>query len=99
MKDKNPLDIQQKGITPISTTLRPATGIVTMYTVDVVEVWVWLTIIAPYCAKIHAVTTYFYHCNRVTSNQVTDCEPGLSSMYGDVPLTFSQSCDRRHQTQ
>jgi len=37
---KNPLDIQQKGITPTNTVLRPATRIATMYTVDVVVVWV-----------------------------------------------------------
>jgi len=33
---------------------------------------------------------------------VTDCKPGLSSMYGNVPLmlqVFSQSFDRHHQTQ
>jgi len=42
-----PLDIQQKGLTPISTAHRSATGIVTTYTVVVVVVWVWLTIITP----------------------------------------------------
>ena len=32
-------------VNPVSTILRAATGIVTMYTVDVVVVWVWLTIL------------------------------------------------------
>ena len=54
VKGKNPLDIQQKEITPISTTHRTATGIVTMYTVDIVVVWVRLTIITLYFTKIHS---------------------------------------------
>jgi len=41
----NPLDIQQKGVTPISTVLIAATGIVTLCTVDVVVVWVWPTVL------------------------------------------------------
>ena len=41
----NPLDIQQEGVTPVSTVLRAATGIVTLCTVDVVVVWVWPTIL------------------------------------------------------
>ena len=61
MKDKNSLDIQQKGITPISTTLRAATGILTMYMVDVVEVWVWLTIllhiVQKFMQSLHIFTT------------------------------------------
>jgi len=40
-----PFDIQQKGVTPVSTVLTAATGIVTLCTVDVVVVWVWLTIL------------------------------------------------------
>jgi len=40
VKGKNPLDIQQKGITPTNTVLRAATRIVTTYTADVVVVWV-----------------------------------------------------------
>jgi len=40
-----PFDIQQEGVTPVSTVLRAATGIVTLCTVDVVVVWVWLTIL------------------------------------------------------
>jgi len=47
--------IQQKGITPISTALRAATGIVTMY-------MVWYECSLPYCSifyKIHTVTVYF----------------------------------------
>ena len=40
MKGENPLDIQQKRITPISNMLRAATGIVTTYTVDVAVIWV-----------------------------------------------------------
>jgi len=44
VKGKNPLDTQQKGITPTNTVLR-AGRIVTMYMVDAVVVWVWLTIL------------------------------------------------------
>jgi len=51
---KNHLDIQQKGITPISTMLRAATGIVTTYTVDVVGVWVWLTILLHILQNSHS---------------------------------------------
>ena len=40
-----PFDIQQKGVTPVSTVLRAATGIVTLCTVEVVVVWVWPTIL------------------------------------------------------
>jgi len=69
VKGKNPFDIQQKGITPISNMLRAATGIVTTYTVDVAVVWVQLTMHnALYSTKVHTVTAYFYHCHRVTSN-------------------------------
>ena len=62
----------------------------TTYTFNVVVVWVWLTIII--ATKRHTVTEYLYHCHIVTSNHrqfwmVTDREPGLSSKYGDVPLT------------
>ena len=100
MKDKYPLDIQQKVITPVSTALRAATGIVTTYMVDVVVVWVWLTIllhILKFTQSPHIFTTV-----RVTSNHrqfcmVTDHEPGLSSKYGNVPLilqVFSQSCEK-----
>jgi len=56
MKDKNPLDIQQKGITRISTTLRAATGIVTMYMVDVVEVGYGLPLL------LHIVQNSCSHC-------------------------------------
>jgi len=45
VKGKNPLDTQQKGITPTNKVLRAVARIVTMYTVDVVVVWVWLTIL------------------------------------------------------
>ena len=51
--------------------------------------------IAPY-STFHTVTA----CTYFTT--VTDCEPGLSSVYGDMPLTlqvYSQSCDRHYQTQ
>ena len=40
-----PFDIQQKGVTPVYTVLRAATGIVTLCTVEVVVVWVWPTIL------------------------------------------------------
>ena len=40
-KVRIPFDIQQKGVTPTNTVLRAATRIVT---VDVVVVWVWLTV-------------------------------------------------------
>jgi len=40
VKGKNPLDIQQKGITPTNIMLRAATRIVTTYMVDVIVVWV-----------------------------------------------------------
>ena len=45
VKGKNPPDIQQKGIAPISTVVRATTGMVTTYMVDAVVVWVWLTIL------------------------------------------------------
>ena len=49
----NPLDIQQEGVTPVSTVLRAATGIVTLCTVDVAVVWVWLTILLRILQKSH----------------------------------------------
>jgi len=55
VKDENPLDIQQKGITLTSTVLKAATWILTTCTVDVVVVWVWLTIIIVFY-NIHTVT-------------------------------------------
>ena len=51
----NPLDIQQKGVTPVSTVLRATTGIVTLCTVDVVVVWVWPTILLRILQKSHIV--------------------------------------------
>jgi len=55
VKGKNPLDIQQKRITPTNTMLRATTGIVTTYMVDVIVVWVQLMIgIAPYSTRIHS---------------------------------------------
>ena len=43
-KVRIPFDIQQKGATPVVTMLRAATRIVATYAVDVVVVWVWLTV-------------------------------------------------------
>jgi len=40
VKGYNPLNIQQNGITPITTVLKAATGTVTRYMVNVVVVWV-----------------------------------------------------------
>jgi len=51
----NPLDIQQEGVTPVSTVIRAATGIVTLCTVDVVVVWVWPTILLRILQKSHTV--------------------------------------------
>ena len=62
-----PFDIQQKGVTPVSTVLRAATGIVTLCTVDVVVVWVWVTTLILTLQNSHS-QAYFYHCPRVTSN-------------------------------
>jgi len=61
------IDIQQKGITPISTMLRVATGIATTYMVDVVVVWLWLTMLLCTLQNSHS-HSIFYHCHRVTSN-------------------------------
>jgi len=67
MKGKNSLDIQQKGITPISTATWAATGIVTMYMLDVVVVWVWLTILLCILYISHSHSMHiFYYCHRVT---------------------------------
>ena len=102
MKGKNPLDIQQKGITPISTVLRAATGIVTTCMVDVVVVWVWLTILLRILQKF---TLSQHNFTTVTGSPaiigsfwtVTDREPGLNSKYSNATLTlqaFSQSCEK-----
>jgi len=58
LKGKNPLDIQQKGVTLISTMLKATTGTVTTYAVDVVAVWVWLTILL---RILHNFTTVTGH--------------------------------------
>ena len=68
MKDKYPLDIQQKVITPVSTALRAATGIVTTYMVDVVVVWVWLTILL-HILKFTQSPHIFYHCQGHQQSQ------------------------------
>ena len=81
VKGKNPLDIQQKWITPTNTVLRAATGILTTYMVDVAYHFVM------YCTKILTVTAYFYPCTcyrvpAITGNiwMATDHEPTWSQL-------------------
>jgi len=42
VKGKNPLDIQQKGITPTNTVLRAATRIVTTYHIQSPGLWFFI---------------------------------------------------------
>jgi len=54
-----PFDIQQMGVIPISTMLRAATRIVTLYMVDVVLVWFGLLYCSVFYNKSHRVTAIF----------------------------------------
>ena len=74
-------DIQLKGVTPISTMFRAATGTVTL---GVVVVWVGPTILLHILQKIHAVTGT--PAIKGSFWTATDHEPGLSCKYGYVPL-------------
>jgi len=54
-----PFDIQQMGAIPISTVLRAATRIVTLYMLDVVLVWFGLLYCSVFYNKSHWVTAIF----------------------------------------
>ena len=60
------------------------------FLVDVVVVWVWLTILLHILQKNRAVVAYFYHWPEITGSfwTVTDCDPGLSTKYCHVSLTL-----------
>jgi len=89
-----PLDIQQKGVTPVSTVLWAATGIVTLCTVDVVVVSVG----SPYCSLLyknshsqsiflplsqgHQQSQAVFGWSQIISLH------GLSSKYGNMRLTL-----------
>jgi len=47
-------------VNPVSTILRAATGIVTMYMVDVFVVWMWLTIFLHILQKISCSHSSFF---------------------------------------
>ena len=60
------------------------------YLVDVVVLWVWLTILLHILQKNHAAIAYYYQWPGITGSfwTVTDCDPGLSSKYCHVSLTL-----------
>jgi len=89
VKGKNPLDIQQKGITPISSVLRAATRIVTMYIVWM-QLWYGCGLLycSVFCKNSHSHSIFVplsqgHHRSRA----------GLSSKRGDVPLTLQKLTD------
>ena len=59
------------------------------YLVDVLVVWVWLTILLHILQK-NAVVAYFYQWPEITGSfwTVTDCDPGLNTKYCHVSLTL-----------
>ena len=84
------------GITPTNTVLRAATRIVT---VDVVVVWVWLTV---FYKKSHIVQHIF---TTVTGSPITgsfrtitDSEPSLSSKYVPLRLNVDEYFLNNNQT-
>ena len=89
-----PFDIQQKGVTPVSTVLRAATGIVTLCTVDVVVVSVG----SPYCSLLyknsHSQSIFlplsqgYQQAQAVLGWSQIISLHGLSSKYGNMRLTL-----------
>ena len=87
-----PFDIQQKGVTPVSTVLRAATGIVTLCTVEVVVVWVWPTILLLTLQKFLPLSQGHQQSQAVLGwSQIVSLH-GLSSKYGNMHVTLQCWC-------